>query len=108
MVVGPVLVTVLAASMVSVPPVTFRMPVMVRVAPKTLFEPPAESISPAETPQPADVERRGANYLRYVLAISLGLAGSTNFRPRSWLSFNVAGTSRSAICIFRVHDPVVQ
>ena len=42
------------------------------------------------------------------VTISLGLVGSTNFRPRSWLTFNVAGTSRSAICIFRVHDPVVQ
>jgi 4-amino-4-deoxy-L-arabinose transferase-like glycosyltransferase len=35
---------------------------------------PAESISPGETPPPPDVVRRGANYLRYVLAISLGLA----------------------------------
>jgi 4-amino-4-deoxy-L-arabinose transferase-like glycosyltransferase len=35
---------------------------------------PAESISPVETQPPPDVEPRGANYLRYVLAISLGLA----------------------------------
>jgi uncharacterized membrane protein len=42
------------------------------------------------------------------MTTSLGPAGSMNFDPRSRLSFNVAGTSRSAIATFRVHDPVVQ
>jgi len=55
---------------------------------------------------PVAVTSLNAGYGR--VTISLGLVGSTNFRPRSWLIFNVAGTSRSAICIFRVHDPLVQ
>ena len=40
--------------------------------------------------------------------ISLGLDGSVNLTPRSWLSCRVAATFSSATGMERVHEPVVQ
>ena len=47
------------------------------------------------TSQPALTDISGERY--GLMTTSLGLAGSTKFRPRSWFSSSVAGTSRSAI-----------
>ena len=42
------------------------------------------------------------------ITTSCGPDGRLNFEPRSWFSFRVAGTSRLAISIFLVHEPLVQ
>jgi hypothetical protein len=50
---------------------------------------------PTMTSQPALTDIRWESY--GLMTTSLGLAGSTKFRPRPWFSLSVAGTSRSAI-----------
>jgi len=42
------------------------------------------------------------------ITTSCGPEGRRKFEPRSWFNFRVAGTSRSLISIFLVHEPVVQ
>jgi hypothetical protein len=44
----------------------------------------------------------------YRITTSYGAAGSANLTPRSWFSLTVAGTSKSAIRISFVQEPLVQ